>query len=126
MERRGFKHFLNERAFDCNPQTDPCTQKSHARNAIPVANVIPTMRRPTSIPPGKAGLIVLAIAFAPLALATAKPAMRAIGRGIKKFGEATERMFGEANKPEPPTEPAETPTEEPEPKVAKKKSSKKG
>lgn len=85
------------------------------------------MRRPTSIPPGKAGLIVLAVAFAPLVLGAAKPAMRAVGRGIRKFGEATERLFGAeptVNKPPEPTEKSEAPTAPKVSKSSKKKAAK--
>ncbi|MEQ1823366.1 MAG: hypothetical protein ABL949_12730 [Fimbriimonadaceae bacterium] len=52
------------------------------------------MRRPTSIPPGRAGLVVLAIAFAPLVLGAAKPLVRAAGRGLRKLGESVENMAG--------------------------------
>ncbi|MEQ1933323.1 MAG: hypothetical protein ABL962_05520 [Fimbriimonadaceae bacterium] len=85
------------------------------------------MRRPTSIPPGKAGLVVLAFALAPVLISVAKPAIRAVGRGFRKFGEATERKSGG---PEPAATKAEEPVAEvkeeaadAKPKAAKKKKS---
>lgn len=44
------------------------------------------------IPPGKAGLVMLAVAFAPLALAACKPLARGLGKFLKKAGEMAERV----------------------------------
>jgi Sec-independent protein translocase protein TatA len=41
----------------------------------------------TAIPPGKAGLVVLAAALVPIALKKMKPLTRAVGKGMSRFGE---------------------------------------
>jgi hypothetical protein len=72
------------------------------------------MRRPTSIPPGRAGLIVLAIAFAPLVLSASKPLVRAAGRGLRKLGEAVENLAGNGSSEKAESSPtSETPQPEP-------------
>lgn len=51
------------------------------------------MRRPGGIvPPGKAGLLMLAFALVPIVLKEAKPLVRAAGRGLRRLGEAVERV----------------------------------
>ena len=42
----------------------------------------------SSIPPGKAGLIVLAVATLPILLRKCKPLVKVVGSGLTKFGEA--------------------------------------
>ena len=66
------------------------------------------MRR-GAIPPGKAGLVVLAAAAIPVVIGAAKPFARAIGRGLTKIGDKLQEAASEAKKsngvkPEPPTE----------------------
>lgn len=85
-------------------------------------------RTPGIVPPGKAGLIMLAAALVPVAAKQAKPLVRAVGRGIRKVGEAIERIVDSSQidaEPEPQVvnEPAPEPAEKP--KKAKKSKSKK-
>lgn len=81
-----------------------------------------SMRR-GAIPPGKAGLVVLAAAAIPVVIGAAKPFARAIGRGLTKIGDklqeaAAEAKNGSAVKPEPPkAEPAKTEAKAPEAEV---------
>ena len=49
------------------------------------------MRRPGVIPPGKAGIFLLAAALVPLALKEAKPLVRAMGRGLKNLGDKVDK-----------------------------------
>lgn len=82
------------------------------------------MRRPGVIPPGKAGLFLLAAALVPVALKEAKPLVRAVGRGFRRLGVMFDKMADEPlAEPvaEPPT--AEEEVAEPKPKKRKKKSS---
>lgn len=44
------------------------------------------------IPPGRAGVIMLAVAFAPLVLRKLKPVTRAVGEGLVKAGETLRRI----------------------------------
>lgn len=44
------------------------------------------------IPPGKAGLIMIAVALAPIAWKACKPLVRAVGRGLKEAGKVAERI----------------------------------
>lgn len=72
---------------------------------------------------------MLAAAFVPVAIKAAKPLVRAIGRGLKKAGEAAERVMDNSQIAADKAEPVATAvTEEPkseEPKKAPKKSARK-
>ena len=67
------------------------------------------MRR-GAIPPGKAGLVVLAAAAIPVVIGAAKPLARAVGRGLSKIGEKLQEAAAEAKKsngaPPPPSAPS--------------------
>lgn len=82
------------------------------------------MRRPGVIPPGRAGLFLLAAALVPVALKEAKPLVRAVGRGFRRLGDMFDKMADEPLA-EPVAEPttAEDEVAEPKPKKRKKKSS---
>lgn len=87
-------------------------------------------RTPGIVPPGKAGLIMLAAALIPVAAKQAKPLVRAVGRGIRKVGEAIERIVDSSQidaEPEPQVVNESAPEPEPaeKPKKAKKAKSKK-
>lgn len=75
------------------------------------------------IPPGKAGLVVLAAALAPVVLRKFKPFAAAVGKGLSKMGDQMVKM---AEAPHDPvkTEKAEAPKEAsaPRPKPASKRS----
>ncbi len=88
----------------------------------------------SSIPPGKAGLVVLAVATLPILLKKCKPLVKVVGSGLTKFGEAmtkaaeepmdpvkTEAKVADEVKPKPKPRPkpvAKTPTK-PKPKTPK-------
>jgi len=66
------------------------------------------MRR-GAIPPGKAGLVVLAAAAIPVVIGAAKPLARAVGRGLTKIGDKLQEAAAEAKNSKgapPPPEPA--------------------
>jgi hypothetical protein len=81
------------------------------------------MRRTGVIPPGKAGLVMLAVAFVPVAIKACKPLVRAIGRGLKKAGEAAERVVDNSQIAAEKAEPVAT-TVVDEPKAPKKSAKK--
>lgn len=60
------------------------------------------------IPPGKAGLVVLAAALTPIVLRKMRPVTRAVGKGLSKFGDM---LIKTAEEPHDPvkTESVETP-----------------
>ncbi len=87
-------------------------------------------RIPGIVPPGKAGLIMLAAALVPVAAKQAKPLVRAVGRGIKKVGEAIERIADSSQidaeaEPQVVNEPVPEPEQPEKPKKAKKSKPKK-
>ncbi len=79
-----------------------------ACNLIKAQDVARSMKRPGGIvPPGKAGLLMLAAALVPIVLKEAKPLVRAAGRGLRHLGDAIMRI---ADSSQIGAEPAEAQT----------------
>ncbi len=76
------------------------------------------MGRPGMIPPGRAGLIMLAASLIPLGVVRYRPVVRTVGRRLQRWGRTLERMAQEA-KPKPTAEPMATPESPSEPTKAK-------
>ncbi len=82
-------------------------------------------RIPGIVSPGKAGLIMLVAALVPVAAKQAKPLVRAVGRGIKRVGEAIERIVDSSQiDAEPEPQVVNEPTPEPTPSEKAKKAKK--
>lgn len=64
-----------------------------ACNLNKTRDVARSMKRPGGIvPPGKAGLLMLAAALVPIVVKEAKPLVRAAGRGLRHLGDAIMRI----------------------------------